>query len=338
MSRGILNFLIEDRAYGSSNKEWIIELQQTQMYWYELLVNPHDQVDTRKHISEQVKFLKKEVESCLEKRFIYFICSRKKVRFCSKTPPVPTPYHGFMKIRVLVGREKKSQEFVAHALYDENDQFVMPEIDSTGRFIVFPHPSGYKQIFSIHDYLLEFGINLGFSTKVEYVGKTKNPNNRPLNRVHGGLNDVLYNVSNEDNDIIIYFNLFKVTSRATGNKYNIKYNVANSMMDEVKVEQEGDIIEKSFRFYFNPDTQDKNKDKERREIFNDLKEISKFNKINKIHILFEVDDKSEYYKFYSSTVTPKHAHCLTVELNDNDINIKDLNCSIEDFIESNNNN
>lgn len=331
LNRGIFDVFSGDRVYKDSTKEWFVELQQTQMFWYELLVNGHKEFDTRKHIFEQLKLLKEKVESCLEKRFIYFICSRKKIRFCTQTPPVSTPFIGYMKIRVLVGREKAAQEFVVPALYDEYQNLILPEVDTTGRFIVFTHPSGHKTSFSVHDYLLEFGVKLGYSTKVEYVGITKNPDTRPLNGVHGGLTDVLYNVSNDDNDILIYFNLFKVISNATGNKYNISYNIANSIIDEVKVDQEGEVIEKSFRFYFDSNNQTRHRCTERREIVNDLKQMSKHSNIQCVHMLFEVDDESEYYKFYSSKVEPKHAHCFTVELDKDDITVKNLNSSIEEF-------
>lgn len=331
MNRGIFDVFSDNETYRNSKKEWLIELQQTKMYWYELLVNGHEEIDTRRHIISQLKSLKKEVESCLEKRFIYFICSRKKVRFCINTPPVPTPYYGFMKLRVLIGREKTSKEFVVSALYDENSDLIVPEIDSTGRFILFTHQSGRVISFSIHDYLLTFGVNLGLSTKVEYVGMTKNPNDRPLNGVHGGLSDVLYNVSNDDNDILIYFNLFKVISNAARNEYNISYSIANSMIDEVKVEKEGRIIEKAFRFYFDSNTQIRHRPTERRELINDLKNISNECRIKCLHILFAVEGESEYYKFNSSLISPKHEHCFTVELAQNDISINHMDCSVEEF-------
>ncbi|MBW3833896.1 hypothetical protein [Aeromonas hydrophila] len=332
MNRGILNFLSNDPIYKSSKKEWLVELQQSQMYWYELLVNGHEEIDTRKFIFDQVKKLKEEVESCLEKRFVYFICSRIKVRFCSDTLPVLTPFHGFMKLRVLVGREKEPKEFVVNVLYDENRDVVIPKIDETGRFIIFTHQSGHSICFSIHDYLMNFCVNLGYSTKVEYVGVTKNPNNRPLNGVHGGLSDVLYNVSHDENDILIFFNLFKVTNNAAGNKYNIHYNIANAMTDEIKVNQEGEVIEKSFRFYFDSDTQKRHKNTERREITNDLREMSEKNNIKSVHVFYEVEDDSEYYEFYSSKVSPKRTHYFTVELNDDDIYLTNINCTLEEFL------
>ena len=332
MNRGICDFYSHDRVYNNSKKEWLVGLVQSQMYWYELLVNGHEKIDTRKLIVNQVKNLKEDVESCLEKRFVYFICSRKKVRFCIDTPPVLTPFHGFMKLRVLVGREKEPKEFVVEALYDEFWDAVIPEIDETGRFIIFTHPSGHSNCFSIHDYLMNFHVNLGYSTKVEYVGVTKNPNDRPLNGVHGGLTDVLYNVSNDDNDILVFFNIFKVITNAAGNKYNITYNIANAMTDEVKVDQEGDVIEKAFRFYFDSDTQKRHRDTERREIVNDLKDMSQKNNIQSVHMLYEVEDESEYYQFSSSKVLPKHSHCFTIALSDDDINLSNIDYSFEEFL------
>ncbi|MFM5469693.1 hypothetical protein ACET8V_00010 [Aeromonas veronii] len=332
MNRGILDFYTRDDAYNSSRKEWLIELIQSQMYWYELLVNGHEKIDTRKLIVSQVKKLKEDVESCLDKRFVYFICSRKKVRFCTETLPVLTPFHGYMKLRVLVGREKTQKEFIVKALYDDNLDAVIPEIDETGRFILFTCPDGRSKCFSIHDYLIDFHVNLGYSTKVEYVGVTKNPNDRPLNGVHGGLTDVLYNVSNDDNDILVFFNIFKVMASATGNKYGITYGIANAMTDEIKIGQEGEVIEKAFRFYFDSDTQKRHRDTERREIVNDLKEMSHEHNIQSVHVFYEVEDESEYYEFSSSKVLPKRSHYFTIALNDDELHLSNIDCSIEEFL------
>ncbi|MFN1582924.1 hypothetical protein [Vibrio rotiferianus] len=331
MERGIFDFMQHDSVYKNSQKEWLVTLQQSQMYWYELLVNEHDEINTRKLIFSEVKELKKQVEASLKKRFVYFICSRIKVRFCAETPPVLTPYYGFMKLRVLIGRDEKIREFVVPVACDENYLAILPEIDETGRFITFCHPSGIKRCFSVHDYLMTIGVNLGYSTKVEYVGVTKKPQDRPLNGVHGGLGDVLYNVSNEDNDILIFFNTFKVITNAEQNKYNINYHIPNSMTDEVKVGKEGEVIEKSFRFYFDSRTQKRKRAKERKELINDLKNMVHENNIGLLNVLFEVEEDSEYYQFYSSRVNPRKSHCFTVKISENDLCLEDFEGTFDEF-------
>jgi hypothetical protein len=284
------------------------------MCWYELIVNGHKEIDTKKLIFGQMSRLKEQVESNLEKRFVYFICSRKKVRFCKDTTPSLISDGNKLKLALRIGKERQLREILVDALYEESGLVASVDIEQTGRFISFGHSTGKKLIFSIHDFLLEFGVNLGIDTVVQYVGYTKNPNSRPLNGVHGGLSDVLYKVSNEDNDILFFFNLFKVITSAENSEFNIHFSVANSMTDEVKVDQEGFVIEKCFIFYFDSKNQTKNKAKEKGEIENNLLAFAQDHKIGSVAIHFEVDDESEYYKFSSSKIEAKHQHVFTTKL------------------------
>lgn len=224
LNRGIFNQLLSEKDYKISSKEWCVELEHSQMYWYDLIQNSHEEFDTKSFIIEKTKEIKRKVEENLEKRFIYFICSRRKVRFCTKTPATLTPCYFFMKLRVLVGRDKIIKEFVINTLHDSFGNPIFPEFDDTGRFISFMDSiQGVNTVLSIHDFLLEFNINLDINTEVHYVGYTKNPHTRPLNGVHGGLTSTLCNVSNEENDILIFFNIFKVMCLAKNKKLNFEF-------------------------------------------------------------------------------------------------------------------
>jgi hypothetical protein len=227
-----------------------------------------------------------------------------------------------MKLRVLVGRDKIIKEFVINTLHDSFGNPIFPEFDDTGRFISFMDSiQGVNTVLSIHDFLLEFNINLDINTEVHYVGYTKNPHTRPLNGVHGGLTSTLCNVSNEENDILIFFNIFKVMCLAKNKKLNFEFFSANSMTDEINVDQEGFILEKSLIFYFDAKNQNKDKERERSEIVNNLKKIRDQHDINCVQIYYEVDSESEYYRFFSSKIPPDSRHLFTVKLDDDKLSV-----------------
>lgn len=95
MYRGIFSYLSSNDMYNSSEKEWIVELDRYHRYWYDLIVNPSEVAeyfDTRQLIVDYLKKIKKEVEAHLEKRFIYFICSRERVRFNINKKPSYNPF------------------------------------------------------------------------------------------------------------------------------------------------------------------------------------------------------------------------------------------------------
>lgn len=159
---------------------------------------------------------------------------------------------------------------------------------------------------------------------MQYVGKTKIPEKRPIDGSHKGLNKVLYKLSNEDNDIFIFYNIFKVLVSAINEDFNAEFIVSNSMTNEINVDKEGDILEKSLILHFSSENQLQNLDREIGEFRNNLIEIAIKNKITKFTMGYEVDDESEYYRFGSSSIKAKHNHSFTYTVENNLLVKKDL--------------
>lgn len=318
MNRGIFSSMVDNNeVYNDSNKEWIVELSQSTIFWYDLIKNPNEKFNTKSFIVEYMSSLKELVEKELEKRFIYFIFSRKKVRFNINKKPKYTFFSNELVLEVLVGRDKKRKKIKC---FFPNK--IKPKVEITEKFITLIFNKYTKQTLSVHDFLLSTNINIGESSEVHYVGYTKNPNERPLNGNHSGLNDILYSVSNEENDIFICFNLFKVISNALNVDTNINFVFANSMIDEIDVNIEGLIIEKCFILYFNALNQSKNKENELGELKNNLQKLVDKNKINSIQFNYEFEEDNEYWSFYSTKVDSSKRHTFTVNLKDNSVNVE----------------
>lgn len=313
MSRGSCKTLLKHDAYKNASKYWVVELIQSTMYWYELLVNPPKEFDTKKHIAQSLSDLKAIVEENLEKRFIYFIASRKRVRFSQERKPHYS-LGGFGNQLILyleVGREKTLRKISIYVRANDTLKPIKPKVTTTDRFIIFTRENGDELLFSVHDFLQSFDVELGHSSTIHYVGYTKNPHNRPIDGAHSGLNDILYRVSNEDNDIFIYYNLFKVTAHGEDAKTKITFLVANSMTDEVQVDKEGLIIEKCLILYFDSANQTKNRASEIAELENSLITLADENKIDSISMNYELENPSEYFKFGSSTIAPSDRHVFS---------------------------
>ena len=77
MKRGEYRKIIDKEEYRSSKKDLFIELQRIDFYWYDLIAKNVDIAgkDSKTSVIKQVKEFKRIVESNLNKRFIYFICS-----------------------------------------------------------------------------------------------------------------------------------------------------------------------------------------------------------------------------------------------------------------------
>nr|CDQ35142.1 hypothetical protein BN993_04610 [Virgibacillus halodenitrificans] len=324
MSRGMFSLIINNDIYKQSEKEWIVELQRYHRYWYDLVVNPNevaDYFDTRKLIVDYLRDIKAQVEENLEKRFVYFICSRTRVRFNIEKKPSYNPITKMVKIHILVGKERSKKSIKCKFFDFHKNRFCRPKIDLTEKYITITDSRGDLTTSSIHDFLEAANIFLGIDSKVEYVGYTKNPHTRPTNGAHTGLSDVLYKISDENYDSLIYFNVFKVTTRAISENSMLNFTVANAMTDEVNAEFEGSILEKRFIFYFDSISQNRNKDKEMQEFKKALHKIDVENKVNSIHISYEFERPNEYGVFSSSKVPPKLGHVFTVRKNKENVEI-----------------
>ena len=93
-----------------------------------------------------------------------------------------------------------------------------------------------------------------------------------------------------------------------------QFSIANSLIDEVKVDLEGLIIEKCLILYFDANNQTKNKIRERSELKNNLNTLSSDNKIDLIHFIYEFENECEYFKFYSSKIVESYRQTFTAKL------------------------
>ncbi|MEN3275064.1 MAG: hypothetical protein V7631_854 [Massilia sp.] len=319
MKRGMFAWLINNDAYKKSEKDWLVELQMVQTYWYGLLDDRRTDVPVRQALIEYLARLRREIEESLEKRFIYFIMSHKRVRFDTSRKPRFEFFSRMLKLGILVGRERKRMTVNVDFGFSRRD--AIPHVEISEDFITFSGHDGAKQTMSVHDFLSIAEINLGFPTKVEYVGYTREPEVRPTRGKHEGLTQILHRVSNEDNDILVSFNLFKVTSYASGSPTMLNFMFANAMTDEVTVDLEGKILEKCFIMYFDSENQSMNKTKERAELVNNLKRLGRENRIGAVHIRYEPEGTSLLSTLCSSNVAPTSRHVFTVSLKGEDLSI-----------------
>ena len=325
MNRGMFSFISSNPLYAAGDKEWLVGLDKCHRYWYDLIVNPGevaDYFDTQELIVSYLANIKKEVEEHLEKRFIYFICSRERVRFNVNKMPSYNPFTKKMKIHVLTGENKKQRSFKCTFVDVKSGKVFRPAIKLTDKYITMEDASGGLTTYSVHDFLEHLNIRLGLDSRVEYVGCTKNPHTRPTNGAHTGLSFVQHQIAEEKRDTLVYFNLFKVLTRTSNSNANVIFNVANAMSNEIDPTLEGNIIEKCFIFYFDSKNQNRNKVNERKELEGNLTRIASKNKIKAIHINYEFDEANEYATFSSSSVAANTKHRFTVKKEKDGISIQ----------------
>ncbi|WP_151801639.1 hypothetical protein [Acinetobacter guillouiae] len=86
MTRGLYNSIQEMPEYNNAEKSWHITIDSSYFLWYDLIIDPPFD-EAKKELKGMLNNFKEYVESTNEKRFIYFVTSRKKVRFNVKKQP-----------------------------------------------------------------------------------------------------------------------------------------------------------------------------------------------------------------------------------------------------------
>lgn len=323
MNRGNFNFLNTNSFYQNADKKWIITLDKCHKFWYDLIVFPNqlnNKINTRTLITQKLKEIEVNVKKHLDKRFIYFICSRTKIRFNIKKWILFNPISKYTYIPILIGKNNV-KKYIKVKFIDCANKNKRPKIYLQEKFISIFYHDGNVETFPIHEFLDLSKINLGISNKVEYVGYTNEPSRRPTNGSHTGLSDILYKISNEDNDFLIYFNTFKVRVITDNNNLSLNIIASNAMTNEVNIDTEGKIIEKCFISYFNSNTQDRNRKNEDSYLYNNMENLSSKYKIHSIEIYYDQTEESDYTLFSSSSVVAKQEHYFSVSINNSNIDI-----------------
>src|SRR5262245_45283947 len=110
MTRGTFSDLGQNEIYQGSPKQWYVELERSNCHWHELIVNANEDFDVRDGIADQLQAFKQAVQHSGDRRFIYFITSRKKVRFSHQYQRNYSPSDSTLSCYLEVGRERKLVE------------------------------------------------------------------------------------------------------------------------------------------------------------------------------------------------------------------------------------
>ena len=287
MKRGEFNYLTTNNQYKNSKKEWKVEIEDSRLIW----LNNNLIINKNEYEKECLKQLKKINNANFQKNFIYFIASRERVRFDLKKPNKYSAENKNLILHLKFGTQKKIIKI-------ELKEKIMIDFKLSEREIIFYYEDGIKY-YNIHDLLIEFRINLGFNTEINYVGITSNPEDRPIGKKHRGLTDVLININDEEEkkDIFIIYNLFKVFCDTRKSNSQIVYLIPNSLTSEIDLKKEGGILENSLIMYFSCRVQELNKEREQSRLLNLLRKDMKEKKIDRIAFYFENNDISEYFNF-----------------------------------------
>lgn len=111
----------------------------------------------------------------------------------------------------------------------------------------------------------------------------------------------------------MFVNLFKPITHARNARYGLNFATANAMTDEVKVDEEGRVIEGALIAYFKCQSQSNQMQAETAKFSSALRQLMTNSRIRSVGVSLEVDGDSDYYAFGSAQVPAARAHHFAFE-------------------------
>ncbi len=313
MTRGIFDFITDNKAYSESEKDWYLELISSTPIWYDNYINPVLEFDTKSFITRQLNDLGDQVKSQIGRKIIYFVTTRKKLRFSIIKPPKYSLLKRYLIFYLEVGKDKRIVK-IKLPTYDQKKSD-LPSVEATDQTISFTDKSGHTLTHTVYDFLNNNEIDLQLSPIIHYIGYTKRPAIRPIDGNHTGLSKTLYATDPNDEDVFIYFNVFKVFSNSRNCDHGLNFTIGNSLSDEIKEDEEGRIIESALIMYFKPQA---NRDSKTEETIlrNQLSSLSDNNNIKSVGVVMYITPGIDCFRFSSHDVEPNDCHAFTWQLSD----------------------
>ena len=190
-------------AQSFTPQSWEMTVSESKFYWYDLLTAIPAPPDFRDPLGRYLRRMQFAVEATQEKRLMYMLVSRPKLRF-DTTRSTSWGFFGLkLTIPLLVGAEQKRDVIVIDLNVPDDATLKKPSVQVFERFITLNWGS-LIETYSVHDLLQNFTTKHNYPTKVHFIGQTRDPAGRLLKGRITGVNRVCEeNEPDDDNFLLI---------------------------------------------------------------------------------------------------------------------------------------
>lgn len=184
--------IADPAARSHTPQSWDVTVSESKFYWYDLLVDFPPVPDFRDPLGRYLRRMQFAVEATMEKRLMYMLVSRPKLRFDTSRSTSWGFFGLKLSIPILVGGEQKRDSIAIELKVPEDATLKKPTVQVFERFLTLNWGS-MIETYSIHDLLQSFDTKHDYPTKVHYVGQTRDPAGRLLKGRISGVNRVCDN-------------------------------------------------------------------------------------------------------------------------------------------------
>lgn len=310
---------------------WVVSLVKTKCYWFDLVVDPLEHVDTRSEIAKDLEEKERIDRNSKDSRFVYFFACRPRVRIDTSSQLYFNTETGIVGFNVLIGRNKTPVKLETK-IADPGSVKSESDLTCTDKTLRLFNGSDNSVTISVHDLLQECGIHLDSATEVLYVGSSVNQARRILDREHRGICDSIYFKGVEENDFFFFSNLFSVHEVARSESSRVSLIQRKVSMSVQECREECAVVENGLIRYFGCKAQEINKEREEGALRNAFATLQNDRGVSRIAFDLQVDASPNYLSFFSRNIAPQDSHNFMYSIDSEELVLQDFS-SAEKMIE-----
>ncbi|GJI95770.1 hypothetical protein RugamoR57_24880 [Duganella caerulea] len=293
---------------------WVVTVADAKFHWYDLVAGFPEIPDIRDPVGRHLRRMQFDLEATMEKRLIYFVVNRPRVRF---DPSRGTSW-GFFSLKltvpILVGAEAKRDSITIELEVPFAATLKKPSVVVTDRFITL-NWGGLIEALSIHDVLQQYENTLTFQNKVQYVGQTRDPLGR-LARARLPAVQKVHQNNSEDNDMLLLIQRMNVEVISDdGDPAELPAN-DNPVAADVLLKDRIDAVECALIRYFEGPQMHGRSDKEADVRKQRVRQIKEVNHLESFRIDLRLENPGKYHDLFSAHAGVSRSHIIDCTIAD----------------------
>lgn len=301
-------------------QSWNVAVADAKYHWYDLIAGFPDVPDIRDPVGRHFRRMQFDLEAAMEKRLIYFVVTRPRVRF-------DTARHvswGFFSLKLtvplLVGADNKHDSITLDLEVPFSATLKKPAITVTDRYITL-NWGGFVEALSVHDVLQRYDNTLHAPSIVQYVGQTKDPAGRLAKARLAAVQKLHQNLS-EHNDMLLLVQRMQVEVISDdGDPGELEAN-QNPVAADALLKDRMDAVEAALIRYFEGSMMRNRSDKEVASRRERLREIQSANHLERFRVDLLLEDACDYDDLASPSAPLSRSHVIDCELKDGEVLVK----------------
>lgn len=178
----------------SAPQRWDASVAESRFYWYDLLINDPLVPDFRDPIGRYQRRMQFALDATMEKRLLFFVVSRPKLRFDTKKGTSWGFFGLKLTVPLLAGIDNRKESITLELEVPFEATFKKPIVTLHDKYITL-NWGALTECFSAHDLLQRFPNDLKYESTVQYVGITRDPQARLAKGRYPAVNRIM-----EEND------------------------------------------------------------------------------------------------------------------------------------------